>query len=87
MEAMTPEHPKWEEFIGILEGPEGCNFREVDGTTLWDCAAGNSKEHAHRILGDFKPPVDVWNSLRYFDTHGGYCDCEIIFNVDHLNNK
>lgn len=86
MNAMTPEHPRWKEFIGILDGPKGCNFREnEEGKTTWDCAAGNSKEHAYRILQDFD--VDVWNSLRYFDTHGGYCDCEIIFNVDHLNNK
>jgi hypothetical protein len=26
--------------------------------------------------------VDIPASLEYFEEHGGYCDCEILLNVD-----
>src|SRR5688572_18198194 len=25
---MTPEHPRWDEFCNLLEGPEGCDFKD-----------------------------------------------------------
>lgn len=33
MTAMTPQHPRWEEFCVRLEGPEGCNFVTLDPAT------------------------------------------------------
>jgi Protein of unknown function (DUF2695) len=36
------------------------------------CASGTNKDNA----------VDLESSLDYFEDHGGYCDCEIILNVD-----
>jgi hypothetical protein len=79
-EVMTPDHPRWEEFCRRLSGPEGCHFRQnPDGNTTWTCAAGNDKTLAAKILRAMG--MDVDESLAYFEAHGGYCDCEILFNV------
>lgn len=79
--AMTPKHPKWTEFAALMEGPQGCNFRKDDkGETTWDCNAKQERPIARRLLAGFDG-VDVEKSLAYFDMHGGYCDCEIAFNV------
>ena len=78
---MTAEHERWEEFCERLGGPEGCNFREAeDGRTIWNCNGGTDKSLATAILeqmGGFDIPA----SLAYFEANGGYCDCEILFNV------
>jgi len=86
---MTPDHPRWEEFIRRLEGPEGCNFQaefDDDGklipdSTTWECAGGEDKSKAVAILKTM-PAVDVAASLVFFEEHGGFCDCEIVFNVE-----
>ncbi len=83
---MTPQHPRWSEFADRLYGPEGCNFVEEpehDGhpTFTWQCGSGTDKTFAETILRTIDG-VDVEGSLQYFEAHGGYCDCEILFNVD-----
>ena len=82
MDIMTPQHPRWTEFAERLEGPEGCNFRKGDNDkTIWTCSSKTDRPLATAILtamGD----VDVVASLAYFEEHGGYCDCEILFNVN-----
>jgi hypothetical protein len=84
---MTPAHPQWADFLKRLEGPEGCNFRrekpDDPRTIRWECAGGNNKDIARRILGqvfNFNGQ-QIEQSFRYFEGHGGYCDCEIIFNI------
>lgn len=84
---MTTEHPKWEEFIERLEGPEGCDFKEIgEGTGFdlqWTCGGGQDKSHAQKILTDMGFTwEEIEESCAYFDNHGGYCDCEILFNVN-----
>ena len=32
--SMTPEHPRWEEFLDRLYGPEGCDLQENDDGSL-----------------------------------------------------
>lgn len=80
---MTPEHPLWEDFIERLSGPEGCNFKD---DLTWQCDGGRSRPRAVRILLSMDD-IDVEGSLAYFDRHGGYCDCEIIFNVDPSSRR
>ncbi len=86
---LTVDHHRWDEFAGILEGPDGCNFRkESPGKgkkeeTRWDCGGGSDKSIAERILGDLGG-FNIPRSLEYFDRHGGHCDCEILFNVVQL---
>lgn len=79
---MTPQHPKWEEFLVRLEGPEGCNFQEDEaGKISWKCKGGKDKSKAATILTTI-PDIDIDKSLRYFESRGAYCDCEILFNLD-----
>ena len=82
MGIMTPKHPKWREFIKRLCGPEGLNFKKVDGRWEWSCDNTMERPIAHRILTEHYPEVDVEATMQYFDDHGGYCDCEIVHNVD-----
>jgi len=81
MDIMTPQYPRWTEFIERLGGPEGCDFKEnEEGETTWCCAGGRDKALAEAILtamGD----IDVVASLTYFEEHGGHCNCEILFNI------
>lgn len=79
-ETMTPSHPRWEEFFKRLEGPEGCNFRQNEaGNIVWNCDNTTERPFARKILADMG--FDVERSLAQFEREGGYCDCEIVFNV------
>lgn len=87
MQVMTTANPRWKEFIERLNGPEGCNFRQdpndpdnIEKVT-WTCAGGKNKDLAAAILRSMDD-VEVQASLEFFEAHGGYCDCEILFNVD-----
>ncbi len=78
VEPILPHHPRWEEFIDRLSGPEGCNFTG----TKWTCFGGEDKRFSRRILADMGLPEDaIAVSLAYFEDHGGHCDCEVVFNV------
>jgi hypothetical protein len=83
-EIMTPRSPRWEEFKERLAGPEGCNFREEEPgnpeSTTWRCSGGN-RTFAKAILKEMGG-IDVEASLKFFEENGGFCDCEIFFNVD-----
>jgi hypothetical protein len=81
---MTPVHPRWDEFCDRLEGPEGCNFKEKKPgdakSVTWKCSSSTARPLAKAILEDMG--MDVKKSLSFFEKHGGYCDCEILFNVE-----
>ena len=80
---MTPDHPRWEEFVVRLEGPEGLDFSlgpEVNQARS-RCSGGLDRPYARRILTAMGG-IDVKGSLTYFEEHAGYCDCEILMNVD-----
>jgi Protein of unknown function (DUF2695) len=85
---MTREHPRWDEFCERLEGPGYCDFRETPNqhgklVKSWTCAGGRDKSLAARLLAEMGLTSDeiAW-SCEYFEAHGGFCDCEILFNVD-----
>lgn len=67
MNIMTPEHEYWKEF---------CNKLAIGIV----CKGGTNKDNAKYLLQDYD--VDIEASLKYFEDHGGYCDCEILMNVD-----
>ena len=81
---MNKDHELWDEFIERLEGPEGCNFRRTDPddskTTTWKCSGGSNKDFAVTILKTM-PDINIDGSLKFFEDNGGFCDCEILFNV------
>lgn len=82
-DAMLPEHPRWDEFLDRLEGPEGCDFKEDEnGEVTWTCGGRFDKSHAHRILkGMGLDDAAIEESFAYYTANGGHCDCEILFNV------
>ena len=73
----------FKKFCEILEGKEGCNFREKvkddPKSITWKCW-GNHKL-AKKILKKYFPKEDVNKFLEHCKNNGGYCDCEILFNV------
>ena len=82
---MTPNHPRWPEFGARLAGPEACDFRDgPDGSMTWNCS-GQTRDQAAAILRDMGAnDRELLATLDYFSDHGGYCDCEIVFNIDAL---
>ncbi len=84
-QVMNPKHPRWKEFVKRLGGSEGCNYRgnfKEPKTIEWDCEGHAHKTKAKEILNKMGD-IDVPESLKFFEKHGGYCDCEILANVEH----
>jgi Protein of unknown function (DUF2695) len=69
-EILTPNSDRWKTFILAVEAAV-----EVAGCD------GEKQRHAKRIMTDMGN-VDIPGSIEYFEAHGGYCDCEILMNVD-----
>lgn len=79
-EILTPSSKRWGFFVEKLSGKDGCNF-DGDGEDLgWKCSGTIERPLARKILTDIGD-VDIKETLEYFSKHGGYCDCEILFNV------
>jgi hypothetical protein len=66
--------------VKLLAGPDGCNFRQEEKGPKWDCD-GYSKTMARAILAKYFSEVDIEKTMSFFEDQGGFCDCEIIFNV------
>lgn len=77
---MNPNHPRWDEFCERLAGPEGCDFKGENENITWKCNGSHDKSYAIRILQTI-PGIDLKKTLKYFDSHGGHFDCEILFNI------
>ena len=70
MRAMTPNESDWYEFCNILD----------EGLDEYACKGNHAL--ATEVLKAGWDDVDIPSSLRYFMDHGGYCDCEILANVE-----
>jgi hypothetical protein len=82
IEFMHWGHPRWEEFVDRLGGPEGCNFVTLEGERLHRCAGGTDKRLAVAILQRMGfSEASITGSLMWFEEHSGYCDCEILYNI------
>lgn len=81
---MTPNHPKWDLFANTLGNEGYCNF-EGDEKITWECD-GNLNKSA-KLLSLEYPEIDIYNTLCFFRDNGGYCDCEVLFNVDGNKDK
>jgi hypothetical protein len=69
-EIMTPDSIRWETFVCMLEmalNASGCDAK--------------THQHAKKILADMGN-VNIEESIDFFEEHGGYCDCEILLNVE-----
>lgn len=83
-EIMTLAHPLWEQFLEQLEGEQGCNFHEkIEGdpkSITWTCTSSPDRPFATAILEKISG-IDIEKTMQFFDSKGGGCDCEIIFNI------
>jgi hypothetical protein len=65
---VTPADPRWDAFAEALSeavNKQGCR---------------NDHRLAEQIMTQMGD-VDIPGSIEFFEQHGGYCDCEIMFNV------
>ena len=84
-EILTKEHQLWNDFCKRLEGEEGCNMQITgDGLNLDDyqfrCDRTMERPYTKKILQKYNN-IDVEGTMKYFEKQGGYCDCEILFNI------
>jgi len=87
-EIMNTKHPNFDKFCQLLEGEEGCNFRKNEkGETIWNCKGRTDKSFATAILKKHFPKVNTKKTLQYFEENGGYCDCEILFNIANVTGS
>jgi hypothetical protein len=70
-EMLTPQSPRWNDFISLLD----------DAVTACGCTSGRQRRLARGIMAQMGG-INIEASLIFFDSHGGFCDCEIIFNVE-----
>jgi hypothetical protein len=76
-EILTPSSGRWGTFTEALD-----HAVQVSGCDGSEPGTGPIKHrHAKRIMAAMGN-VDVPGSIAYFEAHGGYCDCEILMNVD-----
>ena len=72
---LTPESPEWERFIAMLNSMDWCDGDESE--TAPGCVHRHAKAAMTAMGG-----INIEKTLDYFKDHGGYCDCEILLNVD-----
>ena len=78
---------QWQEFFVLLEGPDGCNFKEErpgdPSSITWNCKGGMDKTYSKAILAKMGvPDAAAWVILSYCESLGGHCDCEVLFNAE-----
>jgi len=82
---MTPRHPKWQRFIKKLKGPGYCDFRGSGKDFRFNCDASRTcpkVRKALHALGANKQEIE--QSIGFFAAMSGFCDCEIIWNVEAI---
>lgn len=75
-EILTPDSPRWDEFANALSAIGRC-----DGDGTGESNPGLVHRYAKVVMTNMGN-VDIAGSLAFFKEHGGYCDCEILLNVD-----
>jgi Protein of unknown function (DUF2695) len=68
-----PDNPRWGEFTEALYKSLG--YEKLPGSCI------NDLSHATKVLTEMGN-VDIEGTLEYCRDNGGFCDCEILFNVD-----
>jgi hypothetical protein len=85
---MCPDHPRWEEFLDrLLYGLD----LKTDGNDeqSWTCAHEPACPLATLLLDWWMgfTPEEIHASIEYFHAHGGFCDCEVFFNVEQQSSR
>lgn len=83
---MTREHPQWGLFANILIA--ALDFEELSGIFRCD---GTFRRSVATLLFmtelDLVKDIDIDGTLQYFKENNGYCDCEVIFNIDWYDEE
>ena len=81
LEILTPKRPRWSLFVRLL----GDTMTDGLPEGTWRCgdddSGGSKHRYAEAVLTELGG-IDIDGTLAFFRQHGGYCDCEILFNVD-----
>ncbi len=66
-----------------LEGKDACNFRREKGELVWNCKRKLffTRKWAKENGMDFK------EVKKACEDNGGFCDCEVLFNVEPRWNR
>jgi len=75
-EIMTPEHPRWDEFADALSA--AINAQNEPGVS--DCK--HTFDSTRQVLAEMGVDVNVEATIKYFELKGGFCDCEVLLNLD-----
>ncbi len=88
MEILTPESPRWEEFADALSEAMDWNAES------WLCDGDGTGKSDPKLVHRYAKAVmarmgnvDIAGSIEFFRDHGGFCDCEILFNVDRTEKE
>ncbi|WP_161850225.1 DUF2695 domain-containing protein [Bradyrhizobium sp. CCBAU 051011] len=80
-EILTPKSARWKSFVVLL----GNTLTDGLPEGTWRCgndgSGGSRHRYAEAVMAELGG-IDIDGTLAFFREHGGYCDCEILFNVD-----
>lgn len=68
---MSPHNPDWIVFYNIM-------CIRLDS---FPCDAKTLKQSKF-VMREFFPNIDIEKSIKYFKNHSGFCDCEVLYNVE-----
>lgn len=71
LDVISQYHPAWNVFCAILD--LRLRNHPCDAKTL---------RQSKYVLREFFPEIDLGKTLDYFRNHSGFCDCEVLMNVD-----
>lgn len=74
MAILTDSHPRFKEFYSRL------------GELLRDGECRLNHDNAIRAMRDMGG-INIDASLEWMEENGGFCDCEIMFNCDHVGER
>lgn len=76
MQILTNQDPEWQEFCEILADENHLNYQDNGRSRC-----NGEIKYAREILKDY-PQYNLEETIKYFESHGGHCDCKILYNVD-----
>ena len=59
-----------------------CDQIGFDVETLVPIGCDGTLDKTRSILKEHFPQYNIEETIKYFESEGGYCDCEILLNVD-----
>ncbi len=71
---MNPAHPRWSEFQSLL-------IKSICTVHLTKDLCDGHLTQTRRIFAAYFPEVDLSQTLEFFISHGGFCDCEVLLNI------